>query len=110
DVVTRDSLRITRGRITWLQLRAVYAEQETRDEVRTQRAMMTKQVVEALCARDEAIEKRAEALHISLGAAQMDVTNLMESCRADRLETTELRSRAQDIEASIWEIERHLGP
>ncbi|GJV26622.1 hypothetical protein Tco_1379317 [Tanacetum coccineum] len=28
DVVTQDSLRIARGRITWLQLRAVYAEQE----------------------------------------------------------------------------------
>nr|GEY54411.1 hypothetical protein [Tanacetum cinerariifolium] len=30
DVVTRDSLRISRGRITRLQLRAVYAEQEVR--------------------------------------------------------------------------------
>ncbi|GJS87738.1 reverse transcriptase domain-containing protein [Tanacetum coccineum] len=98
-------------------LRAVYAEQEVRelqdfrtgDGVRTQRAMMTKQVVEALCARAEAIEQRAEALHISLGAAQIDITNLMESRRADRLEMTELRSRAQNIEASIWEIKRHLG-
>ncbi|GKD61425.1 hypothetical protein Tco_1298934 [Tanacetum coccineum] len=83
DVVTRDSLRITRGRITWLQLRAVYAKQETEDGVRTQRVVMTKHDVETLRARAEAIEQ---------------------------LEMAELRSRAQDIEASFLEIERHLGP
>ncbi|GKG19250.1 hypothetical protein Tco_0376349 [Tanacetum coccineum] len=31
DVVTRDSLRIARGGITQLQLRAIYAEQEAKE-------------------------------------------------------------------------------
>ncbi|GKE47926.1 hypothetical protein Tco_1479184 [Tanacetum coccineum] len=98
DVVTRDSLRIFRGWITRLQLRAVFAKQEvlelldfrvigkleildlcsraeyteTRleqihnrpigDSVRTKRFVMTKQEVEALRARAEAAEQRAEAL------------------------------------------------
>ncbi|GJV54197.1 hypothetical protein Tco_1449938 [Tanacetum coccineum] len=39
----------------------------------------------------------------------MDITDLIESCRADRLEMAELRSRAHDIEANFWEIERHLA-
>ncbi|GKF86654.1 hypothetical protein Tco_0254481, partial [Tanacetum coccineum] len=30
-MVTRDSMRIARGRITWSQLRAVYAKQEVRE-------------------------------------------------------------------------------
>ncbi|GJR19949.1 zinc knuckle CX2CX4HX4C containing protein, partial [Tanacetum coccineum] len=98
DVVTRDSLRTAKGRITRLQVRAVYAEQEaselrefrvtnrleilelhsraeyaetrleqslnrpTRDRVHTQRAMMTEHEVEALRARAEVPEQRAEAL------------------------------------------------
>ncbi|GJR74465.1 hypothetical protein Tco_0086830 [Tanacetum coccineum] len=73
DVVTRDSFRNVRGRITRLQLRAVYIEQETRDGVRTQRATMTDQNIETLHARAEAAEQRAEALQASLRAAQMDI-------------------------------------
>ncbi|GJZ90972.1 hypothetical protein Tco_0662899 [Tanacetum coccineum] len=96
--VTRVSLRIATGRITLLQLRAVVAEQQATDlqEVAIQRVEMTEQDV--------------KALQISLGAAQMDITDLLESRRADKLEMAELRSRAEDIEAILWEIERQLGP
>ncbi|GKA88939.1 hypothetical protein Tco_0810751 [Tanacetum coccineum] len=126
DVVTRDSLRIARGRIIQLQLRAVYAEQEVRelqdfrvtdrlkilelrsraeyadtrlershdrqtgDEVRTQRAVIKEQDVKTLHARAEAVEQRAEALHASLRAAYMDITDFMDPHRADILEMTEL--------------------
>nr|GEV65200.1 reverse transcriptase domain-containing protein [Tanacetum cinerariifolium]GEW84283.1 reverse transcriptase domain-containing protein [Tanacetum cinerariifolium]GEW85471.1 reverse transcriptase domain-containing protein [Tanacetum cinerariifolium] len=100
NVVTRDSLRIVRGRITWSELRAVYAEQEVRelrefmmanelkiielrsraelsehytgDEARTQRTDMTEQDSEASCTRAMVAEHRAEILHVSLGAAWMD--------------------------------------
>ncbi|GJT06207.1 hypothetical protein Tco_0840669 [Tanacetum coccineum] len=58
----------------------------------------------------EMTEQDVEALQISLGAAQMDIIDLLESRRADRLEMAELRSRAEDIKAILWEIERHLGP
>ncbi|GJX11331.1 hypothetical protein Tco_0201190 [Tanacetum coccineum] len=57
DEVTRDSLRITIGRITRLQLRAVAAEQQIGDRVRIQKAEMTGQDVEALHARAEAAEQ-----------------------------------------------------
>ncbi|GJW87978.1 hypothetical protein Tco_0163318 [Tanacetum coccineum] len=80
------------------------------DGVRTQRAVMTEQDVETLRAGAEVVEQRVKALLASLGAAQMSITDLMESRRADRLEVAELRSQARDIDASIWEIERHLGP
>ncbi|GJV32518.1 hypothetical protein Tco_1392918 [Tanacetum coccineum] len=53
---------------------------------------------------------RITLLQISLGAAQIDITDLLESHRVDRLEMAELRSRAHDIEVILWEIERHLGP
>nr|GEU34537.1 hypothetical protein [Tanacetum cinerariifolium] len=66
DVVTRESLRIARARITWSQLRVEYAEQEVKE------------------------------------LREFRVTN--------RFEMTELRSRAQGIEASFWDHERHLGP
>ncbi|GJZ53258.1 hypothetical protein Tco_0608143 [Tanacetum coccineum] len=62
----------------------------TGERVRIQRAVMTEQDVEALHAKVEAAEQRAEALQISLGAAQMDITNLLEFRRADRLEMVEL--------------------
>ncbi|GKC60703.1 hypothetical protein Tco_1088301 [Tanacetum coccineum] len=90
DRVTRDSLRIARGRITRLQLRAVAAEQQATDLQDSQRAEMTGQDVEALDAWAEAIEQRAEALQISLGATQIDITDLLESRRDDRLEMAEL--------------------
>ncbi|GKD16227.1 hypothetical protein Tco_1205385 [Tanacetum coccineum] len=126
DRVTRDSLRIARGRITRLQLRAVAAEQqatdlqdsqvtdrleiielcsrveyaETRleqrhirqngDRVGLQRAEMTEQDVEVVDAWAEAAEQQAEALQISLGATQIDITDLLESRRDDRLEMAEL--------------------
>ncbi|GJX16741.1 hypothetical protein Tco_0217573 [Tanacetum coccineum] len=57
DVVTRESLRIMRGRFTWSQLQAEYAEQEVRE--------------------------------------------LREFWVTDIFEMAELRSRAQDIEASL---------
>ncbi|GJV71427.1 hypothetical protein Tco_1491422, partial [Tanacetum coccineum] len=60
---------------------------------------MTEQEVEALHARAEAVEQRAEALQASLGAAQMDIKDLIESSRTDRLEMAELQSRAHDIKA-----------
>ncbi|GKB42541.1 hypothetical protein Tco_0887483 [Tanacetum coccineum] len=59
--VTRDLLKIAKGRITLLQLRAVAAEQQD---------------VEALHARAEAVEQRAEALQASLRAAHMDMADL----------------------------------
>ncbi|GJX99797.1 hypothetical protein Tco_0356816 [Tanacetum coccineum] len=96
DVVTRDLLRITRGRITWSQLRVVYAKQEVRElqefrvtdrleiiELRSRAEYvescleqshkrqtgdgarmidMTEQDIEALRARAEAVEQRAEIL------------------------------------------------
>ncbi|GJY61447.1 hypothetical protein Tco_0462104 [Tanacetum coccineum] len=40
---------------------------------------------------------------------EIDIADLKDSRRADRLEMAELRSRAQDIEACIWEIERHFA-
>ncbi|GJU66369.1 hypothetical protein Tco_1252628 [Tanacetum coccineum] len=58
----------------------------------------------------EAAEQRAEALQALLGAARIDIRDLIESRRTDRLEMAELQSRAQDIEASFWDIERHLDP
>ncbi|GJW67591.1 reverse transcriptase domain-containing protein [Tanacetum coccineum] len=72
------------------------------------RADMTEKDVEALHAR--ARRQRAEALQISLRFAQMDITDLLESRGANRLEMAELQSRALDIEASLWEIEMCLGP
>ncbi|GKE09953.1 hypothetical protein Tco_1413504, partial [Tanacetum coccineum] len=60
-------------------------------------------------ARVEAAEQRAETLKISLGATRMDITDSIESRRADRLKMAELRSRAHDIKANFWEIERHLA-
>ncbi|GJW85613.1 hypothetical protein Tco_0158758 [Tanacetum coccineum] len=69
---------------------------------------MTRHNVEALHARAEAVEQRAEALQASLRAEKMDISNLRESCRAGRLEMAELQSQAQDIEARLWEIERHF--
>ncbi|GJV56168.1 hypothetical protein Tco_1457173, partial [Tanacetum coccineum] len=86
NAVTRDSLRIARGRITRSKLRVVYADQEDSEASR---------------ARAEAAEHQAKTLHVSLGAARMDVRDLIESCEADRFEMAELRSRAQDIEASF---------
>nr|GEY50529.1 hypothetical protein [Tanacetum cinerariifolium] len=103
--VTLDSWRIARGRITWLLLRVVANEQQvieqTGDRVHLHRAEMTRQDVEALHARAVAAEQRAETLQASLGVAQIDITDLLESCKADRLEMAELRSRALDIKASF---------
>nr|GEU78713.1 hypothetical protein [Tanacetum cinerariifolium] len=96
DVVTRESLRIARGRITRSQLRAEYAEQKVRelrefqshdrhigDGVRTRRTNMTEQDIEASRARAEAAEQQAETLHVSLRVARMDVRDLIESREAD---------------------------
>ncbi|GKD14202.1 hypothetical protein Tco_1198609 [Tanacetum coccineum] len=62
----------------------------TGDRVRLQRVEMTEQDVEALDAWAEATEQQAEALQISLGATQIDITDLLESRRDDRLEMAEL--------------------
>ncbi|GKE15534.1 hypothetical protein Tco_1423111 [Tanacetum coccineum] len=78
----------------------------TRDGVRTQ---MTEHDIETLRARVEAAEQRAETLQVSLGAARMDVRDLIESREADMPEMAELHSRAQDIEASIWDLKRYIG-
>ncbi|GKD77523.1 hypothetical protein Tco_1340144, partial [Tanacetum coccineum] len=86
ETLRANSLRIARGRITRSKLRVVYADQEDS---------------EASCARDEAAEHQAKTLHVSLGAARMDVRDLIESREADRFEMAELRSQAQDIEASF---------
>nr|GEX33578.1 hypothetical protein [Tanacetum cinerariifolium] len=67
------------------------------------------QEVEALRAKAEAADQRAKELQASPEAAQMDIIDLIESCRIDRLEMAKLRGRAHDIKASFWEIERHLG-
>ncbi|GJY29409.1 hypothetical protein Tco_0405176 [Tanacetum coccineum] len=128
DVITRDSLRIARGRITLSELQVVYAEQEvrelrefqvtdrleiielhsragyvesrleqshdrqTRDGASTQRTDMTEQDSKASHARSEATEQQDETLQVSLGAARMDVIDLIESREADRFEMVELRS------------------
>nr|GEY94325.1 hypothetical protein [Tanacetum cinerariifolium] len=73
------------------------------------RKIFMQQEVEALRAKAEAADQRAKALQASLEAAQMDIRDLIESRRIDRLEMAKLRSRAHDIKASFWEIERHLG-
>ncbi|GJT15910.1 hypothetical protein Tco_0874616 [Tanacetum coccineum] len=57
---------------------------------------------------DEDLKHHAETLQVSLGAARMDVRDLIESHEADEFEMAELRSRAQDIEASFWDFERHI--
>ncbi|GJT23308.1 hypothetical protein Tco_0893245 [Tanacetum coccineum] len=122
-MVTRDSLRITRGRITRSQLRAVYAEQEVRElrefwvtdrleilELRSQdKTDMTKQDIKASRAMAEATEQQAKTLQVSLGAAQMDVRDLIESHETYKLEMAELQSRAQDIKVSFWDLKRHLA-
>ncbi|GKC60577.1 reverse transcriptase domain-containing protein [Tanacetum coccineum] len=64
DVVTRESLRIAKGKFTLSQLQAEYAEQEVRE--------------------------------------------LREFWVTNRFEMDELQSRAQDIEASFWDLGRHL--
>ncbi|GKE78392.1 hypothetical protein Tco_1544512, partial [Tanacetum coccineum] len=57
--------------------------------------------IKTLRARVEAVEQRAETLQVSLGAAQTDIRDLIESREADRPEIVELCYRAQDIEASF---------
>nr|GFB04546.1 hypothetical protein [Tanacetum cinerariifolium] len=101
DMVSQDSLRISRDMITLLQLRAVVAEQH--------RAEITRQDVKALHARAEAAEQRVEALQASLRDVKINIADLRESRRADGLEMDELQSQAQDIEARLPEIERHFG-
>ncbi|GJS80480.1 hypothetical protein Tco_0730361 [Tanacetum coccineum] len=53
-----------------------------------------RQDVEAPHARAETLEQRVEALQALLGAAYMDIIDLRESRRADRLEMVELQSQA----------------
>ncbi|GJQ92205.1 hypothetical protein Tco_0003344 [Tanacetum coccineum] len=83
-------------------------KKQTGDEAR--RTDMTEQDIETLRARAEAVEQQDETLQVSLGAAQIDVRDLIESREANRLETAKLSSRAQDIEAGFWDLERNLGP
>ncbi|GKE01248.1 hypothetical protein Tco_1389231, partial [Tanacetum coccineum] len=65
---------------------------------------------EASHARAEAAEHQAETLQVSLRAARMDVKDLIDPREADKFEMAELRSQVQDIEASFWDLKRHLGP
>ncbi|GJW47339.1 hypothetical protein Tco_0078985 [Tanacetum coccineum] len=100
DIVTRDSLRIARGRMTQSQLRAEYAEQESHERQTgdgARRTDMTACDIEALRARVEAAEQRAETLQVSPGAARIDVRDLIESREAERLKLAELRNKAHDI-------------
>ncbi|GJW00234.1 hypothetical protein Tco_1555485 [Tanacetum coccineum] len=104
DSQVTDTLEITKlhSRVEYVETRLERSHvKQTGDRVLLQRVVMTRWDVEALHARDEAIEKRAEVLQISLGATQMDITDLLESRRADRLEMAELWSRVQNIEASL---------
>nr|GEY70428.1 hypothetical protein [Tanacetum cinerariifolium]GEY77134.1 hypothetical protein [Tanacetum cinerariifolium] len=119
EVEELQEFRVTnRLEILQLRSRAEYAEarlehsheRQTGDGVCTQRTEMIEQDIEALRARSEATEQRAQTLQVSLGATHMDIRDLTESRRDDRLEMGELRSRAQDIEASFCDLERHLGP
>ncbi|GJX13758.1 hypothetical protein Tco_0205516 [Tanacetum coccineum] len=80
------------------------------DGARTQRTDITKQDIETLRARAEAVEQRTETQRASLGAGRMDIRDLIKSREADMLEMAELRSQARDIEASFWDLERHIGP
>nr|GEY74515.1 hypothetical protein [Tanacetum cinerariifolium] len=110
DVVTRGSLRISRDRITRLYLRAMYAELEVK-ELREFRVTDKLKILELYSrAEAEVVERRAEALQALLRAARMDARDLIESRKAERLKMDKLRSQMQDIEASFWEIERHLSP
>nr|GEX71833.1 hypothetical protein [Tanacetum cinerariifolium] len=61
DVVTQDSLRIARGRITWSQLRAVYTEQEVR-ELQEFRVTDKLEIIE-LCSQAEYAESHLEQSH-----------------------------------------------
>ncbi|GKC01313.1 hypothetical protein Tco_0987449, partial [Tanacetum coccineum] len=104
DSQVTDTLEITKlhSRVEYVETRLERSHvRQTGDRVRLQRVVMTRWDVEALHDRDEAVEKQAEALQISLGATQMDITDLLESRRADMLEMAELQSRAQNIEASL---------
>ncbi|GKC16891.1 hypothetical protein Tco_1013673 [Tanacetum coccineum] len=96
--IPQDDIGSSQLNITELHSRVKYAEtrlershvKQTGDRVRIQRDEITEHDVEALHARAEVAEQRAETLHISLGAAQMDIIDLLESRRADRLEMDEL--------------------
>ncbi|GKA09116.1 hypothetical protein Tco_0688447 [Tanacetum coccineum] len=74
-------------------------ERKTRDEAHM--TNMTEKYIETLRTGAETAEQRAETQQVSLGAAQIDVRDLIESRETDRLEMAELRSRGQDIEASF---------
>ncbi|GKB91391.1 hypothetical protein Tco_0963663 [Tanacetum coccineum] len=84
-------------------LRAVYAEQE----VSELRDFWVTDRLEILKLRSQAEAANRGTTSIT-GSAQMNIRDLIESHRTDRLEMAELRSRSNDIEASFWEIERHL--
>ncbi|GJW31203.1 zinc finger, CCHC-type containing protein [Tanacetum coccineum] len=75
DVVTRESLRIVKGRITRSPLRAKYANSKT----------------------------------LFCNTAKQDVRELREFQVTERFEMAELRSRVLQIEASFWDLERHLA-
>ncbi|GJS76699.1 hypothetical protein Tco_0726580 [Tanacetum coccineum] len=89
----RSRVEFRETRLEWSHVR------QTGDKARlSEGADMAGQDVETLHARAEATE--AETLQASLasvGAAQMDITDLLESHRSDRLEMAELQSRAHDI-------------
>ncbi|GJZ30562.1 hypothetical protein Tco_0575609, partial [Tanacetum coccineum] len=69
-------------------------ERQTGDRAHTQRNDMTEQDIEASRTRAEAATQQAETLKVSLGAARMDVKDLIESREADRFEMAKLQSRA----------------
>ncbi|GJY51138.1 hypothetical protein Tco_0441985 [Tanacetum coccineum] len=65
--------------------------------------------LEILRARLVSSKREIAALHARVTAAEHRITELLDSRYADRLEMTELQSRAPDAEAQLWLIERQLG-
>ncbi|GJV76657.1 hypothetical protein Tco_1508241 [Tanacetum coccineum] len=97
-------------------LRVEYAEQEVRelrefwvtDGLKISELHSRAEYAESRL-KAEATKQRVKTLQVSLGAPRIDVRDLIKSCEADRFEVAKLRSRAKDIEASFWDLERHLG-
>ncbi|GKG50234.1 hypothetical protein Tco_0521334, partial [Tanacetum coccineum] len=65
-------------------------DRQTVEGARTQSTDMTEQDIKASRARAEAAEKRVKTLQVSLGAARMNIRDLIGSCEADRFEMAEL--------------------
>ncbi|GKE58530.1 hypothetical protein Tco_1497715 [Tanacetum coccineum] len=98
DLVTQDSLMIARGRIIQSQLQVVYAEYEVRE-------LWEFRVTDRL----EILELHSQAEYAEIRLEQSHDRDLIESREAYRLEMAKLCSGAQDIEASLWDLESNYG-